>query len=737
MKTVADFARIFYYRLSDFLSDESERLPLWLPVAFAAGIGTYFSLNEEPYFFIVLCCFLLALFLLFDARKSPKYFFAALLLAAYVGGFACAQFRTISVSEPKFKTASKTVSVTGTVLNAETNAYGKNRVVLKNPFVSGYEEWAVPKKVRLTLKKGDPLPEIGEVISLKALLFPPSPPLIDEGYDQAEALYFEKIGATGFARSSYETIAKAPEKTDFASFVFKIRQSINDALSETLPPDISEVAKALTTGTTKAIPTQIADSYRDSGIAHLLSVSGLHMSLIAGAVFGCVRLLLACFPAFALRYSTKKTAAVVALTAAFFYLFISGNALPARRAFIMIAFVFTAVLFDRRALSLVAAAWAAFFILLLRPESLLSASFQLSFAAVVALISAYEAGIDKFRKHIAKKEGIPFFLISCVVALFATDIVAGIATAPYVLYYFGRYPLYSLLGNLASSAVTGFVVMPFLMAGTLLIPFGIERIPYEIAGYGIAFINEAAKRISELPAAVIQTPSMPFWGMLCCTLSGLWLCLWKSKARYYAVPFFILGLFSPSFHLMPDLLVSPGASIIAFKNEKGNLILPPGKSDALARRVWLEKNAQRETDANGCFECFKGSGYHDSVVDFSCQKGLCLLKKGDLTVAWTKGKRAFKRACDDYGEQIAVLFSGIPRHRADCKDFLTVNRTDSLRNGTISAVIKDGTVEIQSIAEKTGFRPWTAPFPMISPKSEILPFFEKSYGFPVKARLQD
>ena len=153
---------------------------------------------------------------------------------------------------------------------------------------------------------------------------------------------------------------------------------------------------------------------------------------------------------------------------------------------------------------------------------------------------------------------------------------------------------------------------------------------------------------------------------------------------------------------MPDLLVSPGASIIAFKNEKGNLILPPGKSDALVRRVWLEKNAQRETDANGCFECFKGSGYHDSVVDFSCQKGLCLLKKGDVTVAWTKGKRAFKRACDDYGKQIAVLFSGIPRHRANCKDFLTVNRTDSLRNGTISAVIKDGTVEIQNIAEKTG-----------------------------------
>ena len=84
-----------------------------------------------------------------------------------------------------------------------------------------------------------------------------------------------------------------------------------------------------------------------------------------------------------------------------------------------------------------------------------------------------------------------------------------------------------------------------------------------------------------------------------------------------------------------------------------------------------------------------------------------------------------------------MLFSGIPRHRADCKDFLTVNRTDSLRNGTISAVIKDGTVEIQNIAEKTGFRPWTAPFPMISPKSEILPFFEKSYGLPVKARLQD
>lgn len=738
MKSVSEIGRIFYYRVSDLLSEESERQALWLPVAFACGIGVYFSLPFEPPFFLTLCASALVLFLSFDCRRSPKPFRASLFLTAFALGFAAAQFRTLDVSAPSLKTASRTVTVTGKVLSAEPNAYGKIRVILEKPTISGFEDWATPKKLRLTLKKGDTQPKTGETIRFDALLFPPSPPLISNGYDQAFALYFEGIGGTGFARTTHEKIAEAPHDKTFEGLISKTREAVNKALSENLPPDIAEVAKALTTGTTKGIPENIAQAYRDSGIAHLLSVSGLHMSLIAGGVFGVIRLFLACFPAFALRYSTKKAASAAALAAAFVYLFISGNAVPARRSFIMIAFAFTAVFFDRRALSLVAAAWAAFFILLFRPESLLSVSFQLSFAAVIALVAAYEAGIDGFRRRLAAKEGLPFFLLSCLIALVATDIIAGTATAPFALYYFGRYPLYSLLGNLASSAVTGFIVMPFLAAGTLLIPFGLECLPYRIAGYGIAFINFAAEKVADLPAAVIRTPAMPFWGLMCCVFGGLWMCLWKTKIRYKGGILFVLGLLSPVFYKSPDLLISPGASIIAFKTADGQLILPTGKADALARRVWLEKNGQAAENAEGCFECFKGRGYNDPTLAFGCEKGLCLLRKGGKTIAWTKGKRAFKRACSENGKEISIMFAGIPRFRAECPHFPVVNRTDSLKSGTNAVLIENGNLNVRSIAEETGFRPWTAAYPALNLKREAFPFVRGTpYGFPVKARMEN
>lgn len=738
MKSVSEIGRIFYYRVSDLLSSESERQLLWLPAAFACGIGVYFSLSAEPLFFLTLCTLTLAFFIVFDCRHSPKLFRTALFSAVLVFGFAAAQFRTLAVSAPSLKTASRTVTVTGKVVAAEPNAYGKIRVILENPTISGFEDWATPKKLRLTLKKGDPRPKTGETIRFDALLFPPSPPLISNGYDQAFALYFEGIGGTGFARTPYEKIAEAPPVETFGGFISETREAVNKALSENLPPDIAEVAKALTTGTTKGIPENIAQAYRDSGIAHLLSVSGLHMSLIAGFVFGAVRLLLSCFPAFALRYSTKKAAAAAALSATFVYLFISGNAVPAERSFIMIAFTFIAVFFDRRALSLVAAAWAAFFILLLRPESLLSVSFQLSFAAVVALVAAYEAGIDGFRKRLAAKEGLPFFLLSCLIALVATDIIAGTATAPFALYHFGRYPLYSLLGNLASSAVTGFVVMPFLMAGTILIPFGLEHLPYMIAGYGISFINLAAKCVAALPAAVIQTPAMPFWGLMCCVFGGLWMCLWKTKTRYKGLFPFVIGLISPVFYNAPDFLVSAGASVAAFKTADDKLMLPTGKADALSRRVWLEKNGQSAENAAGCFECFKGRGYRDSSVDFACDQGLCLFQKSGKTIAWTKSKRAFQRSCSENGRNIDLMFSGIPRERAECPHFPVINRTDSFRSGMNAVFIKDGKISLRNVAEDTGFRPWTAAYPELNLQREAFPFFHRSfYGFPVKARLKD
>lgn len=179
--------------------------------------------------------------------------------------------------------------------------------------------------------------------------------------------------------------------------------------------------------------------------------------------------MLALIPAAALYWNTKKIAAVISLIVCFAYLHLSGSSYPAQRAFIMLAFALTAILFNRRALSVVSLAWAAFFILLFFPESVCSAGFQLSFAAVTALICAYEAGVGKYTRLLEKKESLLFYFLSCLAAIALTTIIASLATAPFTVFHFKRLPVYSLIGNLLSSSVTGLWVMPALTAGTIMI----------------------------------------------------------------------------------------------------------------------------------------------------------------------------------------------------------------------------------------------------------------------------
>ena len=238
------------------------------------------------------------------------------------------------------------------------------------------------------------------------------------------------------------------------------------------------------------------------------------MSLLAGLAFAFVRTGLAFFPRVALYHDTKKIAAVCALTLCLFYLFVSGASVPAQRAFVMIAIALTAVLLNRRAISVTSIGWAAFFLLLFRPEALLSIGFQLSFAAVAAIVCAAEAAVNRYTRLSAKKEGVGFYLLSCFTGVCLTTLIASVATAPFTMFHFSRLPVHALIGNLLCSAAVGFWVMPCLTAAALTMPFGWESPLLVLAGYGIGFINRAAMFTANLPHAVADFPPMPFWGLI-------------------------------------------------------------------------------------------------------------------------------------------------------------------------------------------------------------------------------
>ena len=214
---------------------------------------------------------------------------------------------------------------------------------------------------------------------------------------------------------------------------------------------------ALLTGLRGALPDEIWDQWAIAGIAHLLSISGLHLALVAGTLFFAVRIALALAPPLALRLPAKKLAALLALLGAFGYLLISGGTVPTQRAFAMTALALLAVMVDRNPFSMRLVAWAAFVVLLLRPESLLGASFQMSFGAVVALIAAYETGVAR---RPAGTTGLDGRLLLYLAGIALTTIVASAATTPFSIYHFSRFPTYGIVTNLIAVPLTGVWIMP-------------------------------------------------------------------------------------------------------------------------------------------------------------------------------------------------------------------------------------------------------------------------------------
>ena len=172
-----------------------------------------------------------------------------------------------------------------------------------------------------------------------------------------------------------------------------MREAIDQRIRAVLPGDKGAIASALITGKRDAISTPVNDAMYISGIGHVLSISGYHMAVVAGMIFFALRALFALMPAFANRYPIKKWAALAALGAAAFYLLLSGAEVATQRSFIMIAIVLIGVMVDRPTLTLRTLTVAAFGVLLLAPEAVVHPSFQMSFAATLALVAGYQGGL--------------------------------------------------------------------------------------------------------------------------------------------------------------------------------------------------------------------------------------------------------------------------------------------------------------------------------------------------------
>ena len=300
-------------------------------------------------------------------------------------------------------------------------------------------------------------PSVGSFVSFKAHLTPPLAPLRPGGYEFARDQYFQRIGASGYVLGSIK-ILPPPQAPGlwlrYAALLDGIREAINQRIHTLLPGDRGSIATALITGKRNAISDPVSDAFYVSSLAHVLAISGYHMAVVAGIAFFFIRALLALFPSLASRYPIKKWAALGALGTGAFYLVLSGASVSTQRAFIMIAIVLIGVVIDRPALTFRTIAIAALVVLLFTPEAIVHPSFQMSFAAALALIAAYQFGLPwRTSADTPRAARLALWGGREIFGLVMASLVAGLATTPYSAFHFHRLAPYGVLANLLAMPV--------------------------------------------------------------------------------------------------------------------------------------------------------------------------------------------------------------------------------------------------------------------------------------------
>ena len=688
--------KVFVWLYLSLMADR-ERWPLWLPVLLGCGIGLYFALPLEPPLWMGWSVFAILGLLAWTLRDRSSAKAMAVLAIAFVAlGVGLSGVRTWWVAAPVIQKEMTAVSVEGQVLSIEARPKGL-RVTLGKLQIHRLNPDATPKKVRVTLSAQQPDFGPGDWIKMRASLSPPSPPAAPGAFDFQRQSYFRGLGGVGFSYGQVKVIGQAP-KIGIESLGFALehlRGTISRRVRAGLQGDAGAVAAALMTGDRGAISETILENMRSSGLAHLLAISGLHVGLIAGIVFFVVRAVLALIGQIALNYPIKKWAALTAIFGAGAYALMAGATVPTQRAFLMIGLVFVAVLFDRRALSMRSVAWAALVILCFAPESLTGASFQLSFAAVVALIAVYEA-LRNSRFFQSKSDGMGRAALRYLGGVALTTLVAGLATAIFAAFHFNRVADFSLAANLVAVPATALWIMPWAVVSYALMPFGLESVPLTAMGWGVDVVLATADRVAHWPGAVRSVAAFPLWGLVLVSVGGLWAAIWCGPWRALGLPISILGLSSILLSVSPDILVDGTGKLAAVKMDTGGYTVSTLKSKRFERDIWLRRAGLAKADGDWA-----------KATNIACDALGCVFHKANQSIAFTKRPEALFEDCER--SSILVNLNDMGRQQLVCQSKLVIGFDDLKKNGAHALYFTDSGVRIETVRKQRGNRPWVLP----------------------------
>ena len=681
------FARRLDARIEAFLETERGQLPLWFVAAFASGIAAWLWLPGP-------------------AQWSG---FIILALGMAIGGIAWRQGRL-----------GRALLLGGLALAAGTGLiWGRSAWVaaprLERPAIATLdgrvervEQLVAKDDVRLTLAPSREWPRLrvslpaknapqglgpGARIRLKARVQPPPAMPLPGGHDFARDAWFAGRGGAGRAIGPVELVEPST-----GGGLDGVRDRLGAHVRSALPGSAGGVAVALATGDQAGVSEADAEAMRRSGLTHLLSVSGLHIAAAVGAAMLLSLRLLSLSERLALRFNLVLVAAGVGALAGVGYTLLTGMQVPTMRACIAALLVLGGVALGREAISLRLVAVGALLVLLFRPEALAGASFQLSFAAVTAIIVLHQA---RWARNLlgVREEGWPQRLLRGLLGLLLTGLVVELALIPFALYHFHKAGLYGVAANLIAIPLTTFVVMPLEALALLFDSIGLGAPLWVATGWSIDLILGLAHRVADAKGAVAMLPTMPRWAFGSIVFGGLWIALWRGRVRRWAVVPLLLGAAGAASAQVPDLLITGDGEHLAIVRPDGVPVLLRAKSGEFVRGMMSEASAfdgdPLALEEQPFARCTRDACVADVVRDGRAWRLLAIRSRD--RIEWVK----LTAACRD--ADIVVASRRLPQ---GCTPrWLKLDRAALQQSGGVALYLR-GDPRLESVGLRLGQHPW-------------------------------
>ncbi|MBR7652811.1 ComEC/Rec2 family competence protein [Brucella oryzae] len=659
---------------------------LLLPVFAGIGAIIYFTLSFEPAWTPLLSMLGIAILLRVATRR---HYVAAQCMAfaiALSAGLVVGKWETERRATPMLGSDVAT-RITGRVVALEYQDNGSWRITFDVLQTERPKLRFPPKRVRINARDIPASTSIGSGLTGFARLRIPSGPVRPGNYDFSFHAYFNGIGANGFFLGTPKVAAVSPPDeltAEISQWIAMLRVRVSERIEEVIGGEDGSVASALVAGTRAGISEKTNDDLRKAGLAHILSISGLHMALAAGVVMLTLRSLFALFPAFSVRHPVKKYAAFLSLLSCTFYLAMSGADVAAQRSYVMIAVMLGALLVDRAAISMRNLAIAALAMIAISPHEILGPSFQMSFSATAALIAGYAWWSEcNARKYVGKeRRGKPTHsfggkILKPVTAAAGTSLIAGLASGIFAAYHFNNTAPLGLVGNVLAEPAIALLVMPFAVFGLVLMPLQLDWVPLQIMGWGIFAVRHIAAFVAAWSPDG-NPGAMPALTLVLWTIALVLAVVLSTRMKALALPFIVLGFAAFVREPFPDIVVSEDAKLVGVRLTDGRFAVNRSRPSQFTVDNWKTAYLVEEFIAPP-----SGKNRKRTDVDgFECEDGLCTISLRDgRTLVYTADVAMQEIACN-IGD---VVILAVPGKEASCgrSTTLSISKRDLALKGSV------------------------------------------------------